>query len=217
MCVEFDGGWWVWGVTDPGPLPTPFPDSLIPLPYPQITTQVNGQKVTGDERGLGETVSLISQSPGPVEIKLRRGQQELVKRVTPKVNPDTGRSSIGVQMAAHIEVCGGKRVLYILDPPPDGADGRWTDPAHPSIHATKPTPTGSTNPNPTTQQRVDTLKARSPQEALQFTAQELTGMLKEATGSLKRFAAPGGMDGLTGPLGIVQVRCLVFRGLVSGG
>ena len=57
-----------------------------------------------------------------------------------------------------------------------------------------------------TKQRVDKIKARSPQEALQFTGQELMGMLKEATGSLKRFAAPGGMEGLTGPLGIVQVR-----------
>lgn len=52
---------------------------------------------------------------------------------------------------------------------------------------------------------MEILKAKSPQEALQFTAQELSGMLKEATGSLKRFAAPGGMKGLTGPLGIVQV------------
>lgn len=66
-------------------------------------------------------------------------------------------------------------------------------------------PTPSTT-NPPTKQRVDKIKARSPQEALQFTGQELMGMLKEATGSLKRFAAPGGMEGLTGPLGIVQVR-----------
>lgn len=62
-------------------------------------------------------------------------------------------------------------------------------------------PTTTTSPR----QRVDILKAKSPGEALQFTAQELAGMLKEATGSLKRFAGPGGMDGLTGPLGIVQV------------
>lgn len=71
---------------------------------PHTLWQVNGQKVTGDEAGLGETVGLISKSEGPVEIKLRRNGQELVKKVTPRVNPDTGRSSIGVQMAAHIEV-----------------------------------------------------------------------------------------------------------------
>ena len=41
-------------------------------------------------------------------------------------------------------------------------------------------------------------------------------MLKEATGSLKRFAAPGGMEGLTGPLGIVQVRGNHFSAAAGG-
>jgi hypothetical protein len=81
--------------------------SISPIPQNRPNKQVNGQKVTGDEAGLGETVSLISKSQGPVEIKLRRGGQEIVKKVTPRTNTDTGRSSIGVQMAAHIEVGGG--------------------------------------------------------------------------------------------------------------
>jgi len=76
--------------------------------------QVNGQKVRGDEAGLGETVGLISRSPGPVEIKLRRGGEEIVKRVTPRVNADTGRASIGVQMAAHIEVRNRRKVLFVV-------------------------------------------------------------------------------------------------------
>lgn len=70
-----------------------------------LIVAVNGKAVKGDESGLGEAVSLISQTNGqPVELKLKRNGQEIVKTVTPRVNPDTGRSSIGVQMAAHIEV-----------------------------------------------------------------------------------------------------------------
>ncbi len=76
--------------------------------------QVNGQKVRGDEAGLGETVGLISRSPGPVEIKLRRGGEEIIKRVTPRVNADTGRASIGVQMAAHIEVRNRRKALFVV-------------------------------------------------------------------------------------------------------
>jgi len=57
---------------------------------------VNGQKVTGDEKGLNGAVSLISQSAGePVELRLRRRGEEITKMVTPRINPDTGRSSIG--------------------------------------------------------------------------------------------------------------------------
>ena len=57
---------------------------------------VNGQKVSGDEKGLNGAVSLISQSAGePVELRLRRKGEEITKMVTPRINPDTGRSSIG--------------------------------------------------------------------------------------------------------------------------
>jgi hypothetical protein len=119
----------------------------------------------------------------------------------------------------------------------DGCGGWWWSGA-PGIRLLNPIPSirfallfNKQNPfnhPPRGEQRVDKLKARSPQEALQFTAQELMGMLKEATGSLKRFAAPGGMEGLTGPLGIVQVggwvggwvvafALLLAGGLVGGG
>ena len=113
---------------------------------------VNGQKVSGDEAGLGNAVSLISQSGGqPVELKLRRSGAEITKSVTPAFNADTGRRSIGVQMAAHIE-------------------------------------------------KINVIKAKDFGEAVKFSSEELTGMLREATSSLKRFSSAG-MEGLTGPLG----------------
>ena len=68
-------------------------------------------------------------------------------------------------------------------------------PIHPSIAST----TQSRN-----KQKVDVLRASSPAEALKFSSEELMGMLRESTNSLKRFTT-GGMEGLTGPLGIVQV------------
>lgn len=100
---------------------------------------VNGQKVTGDEKGLNSAVNLISQSAGgPVELQLRRAGSELTKTVTPRINPETGRSSIGVQMAAHIE-------------------------------------------------KVNLIKAKDPGEALRYSAEELGGMLREASSSSAAF------------------------------
>lgn len=117
---------------------------------------VNGHKVSGDEKGLNGAVSLISQSNGqPVELQLRRKGVELLKTVTPQLNPETGRNSIGVQMAAHIE-------------------------------------------------KVKLIKAKDPAQALEYSVQELGAMLREASSSLRRFSSAG-MEGLTGPLGIVQV------------
>ena len=115
---------------------------------------VNGEKVTGDEQGLNNCVNLISQSKGgPVELKLKRQGKEITKSIQPRVSPE-GRSSIGVQMAAHIE-------------------------------------------------RVEVLKAKTPMEAIKYSTEEFSQMFRESASSLKRFTS-GGMEGLTGPLGIVS-------------
>ena len=54
------------------------------------------------QMGLTDAVTLISKTNGAtVELKLKRDGQVISKSVQPKVNG--ARSSIGVQMAAHVE------------------------------------------------------------------------------------------------------------------
>jgi hypothetical protein len=62
---------------------------------------VNGKKVKGDDKGLQSAVSLISESGDRVELDLRRNGEVIHKSIAPRVSP-TGRSSIGVQMAARV-------------------------------------------------------------------------------------------------------------------
>jgi len=53
-------------------------------------------------------------------------------------------------------------------------------------------------------EKINLIKAKNPAEALKYSAEELGAMLREASSSLRRFSSAG-MEGLTGPLGIVQV------------
>ena len=64
---------------------------------------VNGKTVTGNEGGLNNAVTLIAQSgPDSVELDLKRQGEVIHKSIKPRVSP-TGRASIGIQMAAHVE------------------------------------------------------------------------------------------------------------------
>jgi len=52
---------------------------------------------------------------------------------------------------------------------------------------------------------VDLVKAKNPGEAVIFVNNEFTSIVKETAAGLKRLTETRSMDGLTGPLGIVQV------------
>lgn len=54
-------------------------------------------------------------------------------------------------------------------------------------------------------EKVDVIKAKDFGEALMYTSQEFNTMLQEATSSITRITQATSLDGLTGPLGIVQV------------
>lgn len=148
---------------------------------------VNGQKVSGDERGLNGAVSLISQAAGePVQLRLLRKGEEITKTVTPRINPDTGRSSIGTCFISPVPILDEGSILTLppLIPPSLPPFSGVQMAAH--------------------IEKINLIKAKDPAEALKYSAEELGAMLREASSSLRRFSSAG-MEGLTGPLGIVQV------------
>lgn len=92
----------------PGPMVVRVTDQASPaaaagLSPNDIILNINGKSMKGDEKGLVEAVNTISSSGGkPLEMELNRNGKVITKTVMPRTDA-TGKSSIGILMASHIE------------------------------------------------------------------------------------------------------------------